>query len=88
MVLEVVSPPTIGPGAILGVLSTINLNDQICFKAEKIQHIWTHRHLAFEFPAIDLPVSETAPEHSLGVRLPVSQFACEFDISHGFTRTY
>jgi hypothetical protein len=51
------------------VLTTIDLDDDLPFTADKVADIATDWHLPRELVAIDLSISDAIPQHSLRVCL-------------------
>jgi hypothetical protein len=65
-----------GPSCIaiaLGVLSSINLYDQLALATEEIADEGADRHLAREFEAIQLSTAQMPPQATLGIGCVVSE---------------
>jgi hypothetical protein len=53
--------------SLLEVLSTVELDDQFCFKASKVGDVVGHGYLSAESIACKLPVSQASPKVPLGI---------------------
>jgi len=58
---------------VLAMLPAIDLNDQIELATQEVANERTNRHLAREFPTVELPLVELAPQESFGRRRIVAK---------------
>src|SRR3989344_8747827 len=67
------------------MLSTIDLDDQSCFQANKIRDVYTKRKLSTKLMSIDLLSPQSRPQAALGIGQILTQCSCTlgvYAISH------